>query len=70
MKTYLFTIEDNGINFIISTDKKIENCIDEVTKVINKQYSHEVEVTYDECRGFYINGYSYVRYTSIETYMI
>ena len=69
MKHYLFTIEE-GVQFIVSTEKEIENCVEEVSRLLNKQFSHEVEVKFDEHKGFIINGYMHVYYTELEMYVI
>ena len=70
MKTYLFTIGEDYDSFIISTNKKIEDCIDEVKNIIRQQFSHDVKVSYDRVRGFYINDYTHVYYTEVRIYTI
>jgi hypothetical protein len=70
MRNYLFSIEDYGINFIISTNKEIENCVEKVRDIICQQFSHDVKVSYDRVRGFYINDYTHVYYTEVRIYTV
>jgi len=72
MRTYLFTIQGINIQFIISTEKYIPDCEDDILSIVRQQFSPDFMIdSFIYKNGYFLmNETTYIIYDELENYVI